>query len=44
MLSDVTDMWSYDLVTLIMVLRIEREIIWKEKKKENKNKKKMKII
>jgi len=27
-----------------MVLRIEREVIWKEKEKENENKMKMKII
>ena len=38
------DLWPYDLVTLIMVLRIEREVIWKEKEKENKNEKEMKII
>ena len=30
-----TDVWPCDPVTLIIVLRIEREIIWKEKKKEN---------
>ena len=33
--SDMTDVWPCDPVTLIIVLRIEREIIWKEKKKEN---------
>ena len=44
MSSDVTDVWQHDLVTLIMVLRIKMEVIWKEKKKENKNKKEMKIM
>ena len=29
------DLWLCDLVTLIMVLRIDREIIWKEEEKEN---------
>ena len=38
------DLWPCDPVTLIMVLRIEREIIWKEKEKENENEKEMKII
>ena len=34
MLFDVTDVWQHDLVTLILVLRIERKINWKENKKE----------
>ena len=37
MLSDVTDVWPHDLVTLIIVLRLERKIIWEEKEKEKKN-------
>ena len=32
MLSDVTDVWCCDLVTLILVLRIEIKINWKENK------------
>ena len=40
--SDVTDVWHHDPVTLILVLRIEKKIVWKEYK--NKNKMKMKLI
>ena len=36
MSSDVTDVWPHDLVILIIVLRIERKIIWK-KWNENEN-------
>ena len=42
MFSDVTDVGPHDLVTLIIVLRIEEKMTWKEK--ENKNGKRMKII
>ena len=42
--SDMADVWPYDPVTLIIVLRIEREVIWKEKEKENENEKEMKIM
>ena len=39
MSSDMTDIWLYDLVILILVLRIERKMNWKEKEKwkENEN-------
>ena len=34
MSSDVTGVWPHDLVTLILVLRIERKIVWKERKQK----------